>query len=78
MADIEVEPTASDKQFQVIYRRTDNLIVGLSPKGSGVGPDNRLAVIHDMAQYVNLMRYDPAYISDDKKLIVGTPPEITE
>jgi hypothetical protein len=61
-------------QFQVIYRRTDRLIVGLSPKGSGVGPDNRLAVIHDMNEYDNLMRFDPAYLSVDGDHIVGTPP----
>lgn len=61
-------------QFQVIYRNTDRLIVGLSPKGVGVGPNNRLAVIHDLAEYDNLMRYDPAYLAADGDHIVGTPP----
>jgi hypothetical protein len=68
---------ASEKQFQVIYRQTDNLIVGLSPKGGGVGPNNRLAVLHDMTEYDNLMKFDPAYLSADKLHIVGAPPEIT-
>ena len=62
------------RQFQVIYRTSDRLIVGLSPKGAGVGPSNRLAVIHDMAEYDNLMKYDPAYLSADGDHIVGTPP----
>lgn len=62
------------KQFQVIYRNTDRMIVGLSPKGAGVGPNNRLAVIHDMAEYEVLMRTDPAYLSTDGDHIVGTPP----
>lgn len=63
-------------QFQVIYRRTDNLIVGLSPKGSGVGPNNRLVVFHDMVQYDNLMKFDPAYVSADRSEIVGEPPDL--
>ena len=62
------------KQFQVIYNRDTRLIVGLSPKGGGVGPANRLAVIHDMAEYDNLMKYDPAYLSSDGDHIVGAPP----
>ena len=62
------------KQFQVIYRNSDRLIVGLSPKGGGVGPANRLAVIHDMTEYANLMRFDPAYLSVDGDKIQGTPP----
>lgn len=62
------------KQFQVIYRTSDRLIVGLSPKGAGVGPSNRLAVIHDMAEYDVLLRTDPAYLSADGDHIVGSPP----
>jgi hypothetical protein len=64
----------SPVQFQVIYRNSDRLIVGLSPKGGGVGPANRLAVIHDMAEHDNLMKYNPAYLSADGAHIVGTPP----
>lgn len=70
----DVEPQASPTQFQVIYRNTDRMIVGLSPKGGGVGPNNRLAVIHDMTQYANLMRYDPSYLAADGVTIVGSPP----
>ena len=61
-------------QFQVIYRTSDRLIVGLSPKQAGVGPNHRLAVIHDMTEYDKLMRYDPAYLAADGDHIVGTPP----
>lgn len=68
------EPQAAPKQFQVIYRNVDRMIVGLSPKGGGVGNQNKLAVIHDMAEYANLMRYDPAYLAADGDHIVGTPP----
>jgi len=59
--------------FQVIYRDADRVIVGLEPAGGGVGPDNKLAVIHDMAEYDNLMRYDPAYLSEDKAHILAAP-----
>ena len=62
------------KQFQVIYRNVDRMIVGLSPKGGGVGSKNKLAVIHDMAEYDNLMKYEPAYLSADGVHIVDTPP----
>lgn len=61
-------------QFQVIYRTSDRMIVGLSPKGGGVGPNNRLAVIHDLAEHDNLMKHDPAYLSADGDHIVGEPP----
>ena len=61
-------------QFQVIYRNSDRMIVGLSPKGGGVGPSNKLAVIHDMTEYANLMKYDPAYLAADGDHIVGAPP----
>ena len=69
----------SPVQFQVIYRTSDRMIVGMSPKGGGVGPNNRLAVIHEppnlsSPQYVNLMRYDPAYLDPDGTTIVGAPP----
>lgn len=59
--------------FQVVYRKTDNLIVGLEPSG-GVGPDNSVGVIHDMNEYDNLIKYDPAYLSADGDHIVGEPP----
>jgi hypothetical protein len=59
--------------FQVVYRKTDSLIVGLEPAG-GVGPDHSVAVIHDMAEYDVLIRTDPAYLSVDGDHIVGSPP----
>lgn len=68
------QPQQGPQQFQVIYNRTTRLIVGMSPKGGGVGPDNRLAVIHDLAERENLRKYDPAYLSADGDHIVGTPP----
>ena len=63
----------SPKQFQVVYNKTTRLIIGLEPSG-GVGPDNSVGVIHDMAEYDNLQKYDPAYLSSDGDHIQGTPP----
>jgi len=59
--------------FQVVYRKSDNLIVGLEPAG-GVGPDNSVGVIHDLDEYEVLMQTDPAYLSADGDHIVGTSP----
>ena len=59
--------------FQVVYNKTTRLIIGLEPSG-GVGPDNSVGVIHDLAEYDNLTRFDPAYLSSDGDHIVGTPP----
>lgn len=58
--------------FQVVYRRSDGLVIGTHPKG-GVGPDNGVAVIHDMTEWEVLMRTDPAYLSPDGDHIVSTP-----
>jgi len=59
--------------FQVVYRKSDNLIVGLEPSG-GVGPDNSVGVIHDLDEYEVLMATDPAYLSADGDHIIGEPP----
>jgi hypothetical protein len=59
--------------FQVVYHETTRRIDGLEPSG-GVGPDHKVAVIHDMAEYDNLTRFDPAYLSADGNHIVGSPP----
>ena len=63
---------SSDKMFQVVYRKSDGLILGLEPSG-GVGPDNSVQPIHDMAEYDNLQKYDPAYLDASGDHIVGTP-----
>jgi hypothetical protein len=70
--DVGARENAADT-FQVVYRTADNLIVGLEPSGD-VGPDNSVGVIHDMAEYDKLIRYDPAYLSADGNHIVGSPP----
>lgn len=62
----------AQNMFQVVYRKSDRLIIGFNPSG-GVGPDNSVAVIHDMNEYDNLQRYDPAYLSTDGDHVVGTP-----
>jgi len=67
-----VQSQASDKQFQVVYRKSDGLVVGTHPKG-GVGNQNGVSVIHDMAEWDVLMRTDPAYLSADGDHIVSTP-----
>lgn len=69
----ETPAEQAPQQFQVVYDTTTNLIVGLEPSG-GVGQGRSVAVIHDMAEYNNLRRYDPAYLSADKEHIVGEPP----
>lgn len=61
------------QMFQVVYDTTTNVIVGLEPSG-GVGQGRSVAVIHDLAEYDNLMKFDPAYLSADKDHIVGEPP----
>jgi hypothetical protein len=71
-AQVEARENAPD-MFQVVYRDSDSLIVGLEPSG-GVGPPNSVAVIHDIAEYDVLMRTNPAYLSADKEHIVGEPP----
>jgi hypothetical protein len=58
----------SDNQFQVVFRQSDRMILGLEPSG-GVGQGNQ-----DMAEYDNLTRYDPAWLSADGDHIVGTEP----
>lgn len=62
------------QQFQVVYRETDRLIVGLEPSHGGVGPNNKVAVIHDLHEYDVLMQTDPAYLSLDGDHIVSAPP----
>jgi hypothetical protein len=62
----------SPNMFQVVYRKSDGLIVGLEPSG-GVGPDNSVQPIHDMTEYDVLMRTDPAYLSEDGDHIVSEP-----
>jgi hypothetical protein len=59
--------------FQVVYRNTDRLIVGLHPQG-GVGPDHGVSVVRDMAEYDVLMATEPAYLSSDGQHILGGPP----
>jgi hypothetical protein len=59
--------------FQVVYRKSDRLIVGLEPSG-GVGPDNSVGVIHDISEYNVLIRTDPAYLDEDGDHIISTPP----
>jgi hypothetical protein len=71
-AQVSARENAPD-MFQVVYRKADNLIVGLEPSG-GVGPDNSVGVIHDMAEYEVLMRTDPAWLSSDGNHIQGSPP----
>ncbi|HXJ31379.1 MAG TPA: hypothetical protein VNG35_12110 [Gemmatimonadales bacterium] len=69
----EVDPQAGKTSFQVIYQDTaEQMITGLEPSG-GVGPDHKLAVLHDPTEYDVLMRTDPAYLSQDKAHILATP-----
>lgn len=63
----------SPTMFQVVYNRTTRLIVGLEPSG-GVGPDNSVQPIHDLAEYDVLMATDPAYLSADGDHVVASPP----
>jgi hypothetical protein len=63
----------SPTMFQVVMNQATRLVVGLEPSGGGVGQGNQVVVIHDMAEYDNLMRYDPAYVSADGDHIVGSP-----
>jgi hypothetical protein len=70
----QAEPRAGQAPiFQVVYRQSDRLIVGLSPRG-GVGPDHGLSVIHDLSQYDVLLATDPAYLGVDGQHILSSPP----
>jgi hypothetical protein len=61
-----------ETMFQVVYRHSDGLVIGTHPKG-GVGNDNGVAIIRDMAEWDILMKTDPAYLSEDGDYIVSTP-----
>jgi hypothetical protein len=69
----EQQPAGGPPVFQVVYRNTDRLIVGLHPQG-GVGPDHGVSVVRDLAEYDVLMRTEPAYLSADGQHILGGPP----
>jgi hypothetical protein len=62
---------AEDRQFPIVYRRTDRLVVGEHPRG-GVGNLHAVATISE-TEYDKLLRTDPAYVTTDDK-IVSTPP----
>ena len=64
----------ADFQFKVVYVDPgDGLIVGMEPSGGAVGNEHKVAVLFDPAEYENLMRYEPAYLSDDKQKILASP-----
>lgn len=69
------QPQAQDQfQFKVVYVDPgDGLIVGVEPSGGAVGNTHKVAVLHDVSEYENLMRFDPAYLSDDKNHILAEP-----
>ena len=62
--------------IQIVYRDTDRLVLGTHPRG-GVGSDNGVAVIRDLTEWENLMRYDPAYLSQDGDHVVAEPPGVS-
>ena len=64
---LEAAPTT----FEVIYRPSDRLIVGVDPDGS-VGANYAVQAVA-LDQYEVLMRTDPAYLSADNQRIVATP-----
>jgi hypothetical protein len=72
MTQPEQQAGPGETMFQVVYRRSDGLVIGTHPKG-GVGNQNGVSVIHDMAQWDILMKTDPAYLSTDGNTIVSTP-----
>jgi hypothetical protein len=68
----QVEALAGQQpQAPIVYRRTDRLVVGEHPRG-GVGANHGVAVV-DIAEYELLLRTDPAYVTQDNR-IVGSPP----
>jgi hypothetical protein len=72
--DTQAQPRAGQAPiFQVVYRQSDRLVMGISPRG-GVGSDHRLSIIQDLSQYQVLMRTDPAYLSSDGQHIQSSPP----
>ena len=66
--------TQEQIQFKVVYVDPgDGLIVGMEPSGGAVGNKHKVAVLFDPAEYDNLMRFDPAYLSDDKDHVLAAP-----
>ena len=63
---------AEGRQYPIVYRQSDRLVVGEHPKG-GVGPANRIATLN-ADEYAKLLRTDPAYLAIDGDHIQGTPP----
>lgn len=62
---------ANPDEFLVIYRDTDRMVIGAGPEGEpGAGYTVQAIALEE---YDNLMRFDPAYLSQDNK-IVGTAP----
>jgi hypothetical protein len=62
---------AEGRQYPIVYRQSDRLVVGEHPRG-GVGQGHGVAVI-DAVEYELLLRTDPAYVTQDNR-IVGSPP----
>lgn len=61
-------------QFKVVYVDPGNgLIVGMEPSGGAVGNAHKVAVLFDPLEYENLMKYEPAYLSDDKNHVIAAP-----
>jgi len=67
------EQASRPDQVKVVYQWTDRLIVGMEPDGP-VDPTNHGVATLDVAEYDNLTRYDPAWLSQDGQHIQGTPP----
>jgi hypothetical protein len=62
---------AEGRQYPIVYRRADRLVVGEHPRG-GVGANHQVVTIGE-AEYERLLRTDPAYVTADGH-IVGLPP----
>jgi len=66
--------TQEEFQFKVVYVDPGNgLVVGMDPSGGAVGNKHKVAVLFDPLAYDNLMRFDPAYLSEDKNTILAVP-----
>lgn len=64
--------TQPEFQFKVVYVDPgDGLIVGMEPSGGAVGSAHKVAVLFDPAEYENLMRFEPAYLSSDKNHVLA-------
>jgi hypothetical protein len=63
----ETVQEANPDEFLVIYRDSDRMVIGAGPEGEPGAGYTVQAIAAE--EYDNLMRFDPAYLSQDNKVV---------